>query len=217
MTLGPVARAVCTALLACAVLVALLSVRSWMEARACRARADLALHNQDLDGAIAELRGAARFYALVNPYATGALDALERIAGEARARGDLARAMSALRAVHASIHATRSFYTPESVRLKRVDRMIAELMASEPPPELDVARTSRQRMHAYEEALAVTRPRELWVASALLGFITWVSGALMFMAYGLDPEGRLVRHIGKRSGLSVVVGWIAFALGLRLS
>ncbi len=175
------------------------------------------MHVQDLDTAIAELRVAARWYVIVNPYATGALDALERIAGEARARGDLPRSLSALRAVHASIHAARSFYTPETARLKRVDRLIAELMASEPPPEIDVARSIGERRHAYEEALAITRPRELWVASAVLGFIAWASGAIMFMAYGLDPEGRLVRHIGKRSGLSVVIGWIAFALGLRLS
>ena len=90
-------------------------------------------------------------------------------------------------------------------------------MAESAPAEIDVSQSKAQRARSYREALATTRPHELWVASALLGFVTWVSGALVFMAYGLDSEGRLVRHIGKRSGLSVVIGWIAFALGLRLS
>ena len=215
--LGPVARMLATAALSLAVLVTVLSVRALYESRAARARAERAMAAGDLDGAIAELRAAARFTAPVNPYATAALDALERIAAQARARGDNQRALSAQRAIHAAIYAGRSFYTPHEARLKRADRAIADLMAEAPPAEIDVARSKGQRALAYREALAVTRPRELWVASALLGFITWVSGALVFMAYGLDAEGRLVRRIGKRSGLSVVLGWIAFALGLRLS
>lgn len=217
MMLGPVPRAIVIALLSVLVLSCVLSVRAVLESRAARGRAEAALDRQDLDTAISELRGAGRWYALVNPYATGALDALERIAGEAKARGDVVHALSAHRAVHAAIHAGRSFFTPQGERLERTDRAIAQLMAAEVPPELDVRMTPGQRFHAYEDALRVTRPRELWVASALLGFVTWVSGALMFMARGLDAEGRLVRYIGKRSGLSVVVGWIAFALGLRLS
>lgn len=215
--LGPVARFVVTALLSLCVLITVLSVRALYEARAARGRADAALAADDLDLAVAELRGAARWTAPVNPYATGALDALERIATQARARGDNTRALAAQRAIHAAIHAGRSFYTPHADRLNRADRVIADLMAEAPPAEIDVARSKPERAIAYREALAVTRPRELWVASAVLGFITWVSGALVFMVYGLDAEGRLVRHIGKRSGLSVVLGWIAFALGLRLS
>jgi len=217
MILGPVPRAIVTAALSLLVLIAVLSVRALFEARSARARAEVALARADVDVAIAELRGAGRWYALVNPYATSALDALERIAGQAAAHGDAARALSAQRAIHASIHAGRWFFTPEAERLARADRAIAQLMAREVPPELDAATTPGQRSDAYEAALRVTRPRELWVASALLGFVTWVSGAVIFMARGLDAEGRLVRYIGKRSGLSVVVGWVAFALGLRLS
>ena len=217
MTLGPVARAVATVGLSLLVLTTVLTVRAVLEARAGRARAEQAMAANDVDSAIVELRRAARWTAPINPYATGALDALERVGSQARSRGETARALAAYRAAHAAIHAGRSFYTPESERLERVDRVIAAMMAAEPPPEIDVARSPAQRLEGYREALQVSRPRELWVASALFGFITWVCGVLVFMAYGLDAEGRLVRHIAKRSGLSVVVGWIAFALGLRLS
>ncbi len=217
MMLGPVPRRLVTALLALAVLVTVLSVRALYESRAARARAQQAAARNDIDGSIVELRGAARWSAPINPYATAALESLERLAVQARQRGDMPRALAAYRAIHSAIHAGRSFYTPYRDRLKRADRAIADLMAEAPPAELDVALSKPQRTLAYREALSVTRPRELWVASALFGFITWVCGALVFMAYGLDAEGRLVRHIGKRSGLSVVIGWIAFALGLRLS
>ncbi len=217
MTLGPVARFIAAALLSLAVLVAVLSVRALYEARAARAQAEQAIAAGDIEAAITQLRFAARWVAPINPYATGALDALERIAAQASARGDTVRALAAQRAIHAAIHAGRSFYTPHADRLKRADRAIAYLMAEAPPPEIDVSRSKAQRTLEHREALAVTRPRELWVATALLGFIMWVSGALVFMAHGLDAEGRLVRRIGKRSGLAVVAGWIAFALGLRLS
>ncbi len=217
MKLGPVWRAVTGAVLASAVLVAVLSVRAVLEARVGRMRAAQAMGTGDVDGAIVELRRAARWHAVINPYASGALDELERIAAQARARGELRRALAAQRAVHAAIQAGRSFYTPDAERLARADRAIAVLMATEPPPEADVAHSGAERRSAYARALRLTRPREPWVAFALLGFITWVSGALVFMAYGLDAEGRLGRSVGKRSGLSVVLGWVAFALGLRLS
>ena len=45
----------------------------------------------------------------------------------------------------------------------------------------------------------------------------WVVAAAVFLLRGVDHRGRVVRRIARRSGMMLLLGWIAFALGLRLA
>ncbi len=217
MTWGPVARPLAIGLGALLVLIAVMWVRALVDARAASLRAERAAVHGDLDAVTSELRAAARWAAPINPYASDALTSLERLGAAARERGDVGLALLHYRSAHAAIHAGRSFYTPHREQLERIDRAIVALMLEQRPAELDAQLTPAELRGLYADALVVHRPRSYAVILALGGFFAWVSGALVFMTRGLDAEGRLARRTAKLSALAVVLGWIAFAFGLRTS
>jgi hypothetical protein len=196
------------------VLLSVMSARAYLEARAHRAQARAALARLDADSAIIELRQAARWAAPLNFAMDAALDDLLRIGQLARERGERARALSAFRAVHAAIHASRSLWLPNRSRLDQADRAIAMLLVEEGSPAGNV---DPAIVDAHVRALNVERPRAWWALTAVSGFIAWVLGAMIFMTRGLDAHGRLVRKVAKRSALAVIFGWAAFVIGLRLT
>jgi hypothetical protein len=217
MMLGPVARAVAIALASLAVLLCVMSARAVLEARAESARADTALTNGDVELAIVRLRSAARWSAPFNAYASSALTRLERLARADEAAGEKGRALSAYRAIHAAIHATRSFYTPQRALLARADERIAALMAEAPAPAIERGRSFDERKADYLALLAGSGPSAFGVLLAFLGFATWVGSAIVFLLWGVDAEGRVLRPLGRRSVFCLLLGWIAFAVGLRIA
>jgi hypothetical protein len=217
MKLGPIARALAASGLCLCVLSLVMTARALFEARAEQAEAELALSAGDVDAAIAGLRRSARWNAPGNFYAQDSLAMLERLANGAETRGDHVRALSANRAIHAAIHASRGFYPSERELLARTDDRIATLMAREPPPEIDAARSVAERRAQYLTLLKGQRPRSGGVLVAFAGFLTWVVAAAVFLLRGVDERGRVVRRVARRSGVMLLLGWIAFALGLRLA
>ena len=217
MRLGPVARPLVVTLLALVVLTLVMCARAVLEARAESARADVALAAGDVDQGLVCLRNAARWYAPFNVYASHALTRLSGLAEVAEGRGEHARALTAYRAVHAAIHATRSFYTPHEALLVKADERIAALMAAEPPAAIEGQRSPEQRKADYLALLRPAQPRLFGVLLAILGLVTWVGSALAFLTWGVDGEGRALRRIGRRSIGLLLVGWIMFAVGLRIA
>ena len=217
MRLGPVARPLVLVALALCVLTLVMSARAVLEARGSSARADVALAAGDIDTAISRLRVTARWYAPFNFYASNALARLLSLAEIAEARGEHARALSAYRAIHAAIHATRSFYTPHGGLLEQADEHIATLMAAEPPAPVEQQHTPDQRKADYLALLRPTQPRLSGVLLAIAGLVTWVGSAVAFLTWGVDGEGRALRRIGRRSIGLLLVGWIMFAVGLRIA
>ena len=217
MRLGPVARPIVLASLALCVLMLVMSARAVLEARAEAARADVALATGDLDEAIVRLRNTARWYAPFNFYASDALTRLLRLAEAAEARGEHPRALTAYRGVHAAIYATRSFYTPHAELLAQADEHIAALMAAEPPAPVEGQRSPEQRKADYLTLLRPTQPSLFGVVLAIGGLVTWVGSAVAFLTWGVDGEGRALRRLGRRSIGLLLVGWIMFAVGLRIA
>jgi hypothetical protein len=217
MMLGPVTRTVVIALASLAVLYVVMCTRAIFEARAEAAHATLALERGDPEQAIVHLRGSARWYAPFNAYASDSLLRLEQLAAASEARGDQAQALSAYRSLHAAIQATRSFYTPHAELLARADQKIASLMAREPAPPIEANLSEAQRKSEYLALLQPHDPNTLGVLLAFLGFVTWVGAAVAFVSWGVDREGRILRAVAKRSVLCLLLGWIAFAVGLRIA
>jgi hypothetical protein len=145
------------------------------------------------------------------------LAGLEKLGLALEARGDLVDALAAQRGIHAAIHASHGFVMLERERLVRADQRIADLMAKEPPPEIDAGKSERERRALYLSLLQGRSPNAFWVVFALLGCVTWVVAAAAFLLRGVDHRGRVVRRIAQRSALMLLLGWIAFALGLRLA
>jgi hypothetical protein len=205
------------ALCALSVLFVVASARAFLEARAEAGRASVALAAGDVDTAIVRLRTSARWYAPLNFYASGSLVRLQRLAEVAESRGEHDRALSAYRAIHASIHATRSFFTPQADLLAQADDHIAALMTGAPPAAFEAGRSVAERKADYLALLTPTEPRLVGVLLALAGLVTWVGSAVAFLTWGVDGEGRALRQLGRRSILLLLAGWILFAVGLRVA
>ncbi|HEY6880526.1 MAG TPA: hypothetical protein VI299_21025 [Polyangiales bacterium] len=217
MMLGPIQRALAVALASLAVLSLVMTARALLESRAEGARATHALSAGQLDDAIVHLRDSARWDAPFNPYAADSRARLEQLAQASESRGDPARALSAYRSLHAAIQATRSFYMPHADQLARADEKIASLMAREPPAPIDAQRSEAERKADYLALLQAHDPNPLGVLLAFLGLVTWVGSAVTFVSWGVDREGRILRAVAKRSVLCLLLGWIAFAVGLRIA
>jgi hypothetical protein len=199
-------------------LLAVLTVRVVTSAAAELAIADRALGEEDLDEAILHYRRAARWYAPGSPYHVTALERLAAIGAQARQQEDTGRALSAYRAIRAAIVSSRSFYTPESARLKTANGHIAELMASQRPPSTDAGKSSEQRRGEYLVLLeARSGPKPFWTWVLLIGFIAWVAAAYAFTVFAIDSQNRFIGREVKRWGTVIVVGFGLFVLGLALA
>jgi hypothetical protein len=217
MMLSPVKRAIAIALASLAVLMSVMTLRALLEARAEVAEATAALRRGDVDEAIVHLRGSARWDAPFNGYAADARARLVQLAEACEARGDAVHALAAWRSLHAAIMATRSFYTPHQDQLARADERIASLMAREPPPAIDAQRSEADRKADYLALLQPHDPNPWGVLLACAGFVTWVGSAVVFLSWGVDREGRILRAVARPSVLGLLLGWIVFAVGLRIA
>jgi hypothetical protein len=113
---------------------------------------------------------------------------------------------------------TRSVYVPEAERLHAADLRIADLMASQPAPRMDMGK-SRGQLRAEHLALlqAPVRPRMGWTVVLLIGFLGWVTGAFALSVRAVDSEDRFVPHELRRWGSLVVLGFGMFVLGMSLA
>ncbi len=197
------------------VLLALIAVRvvtaSSAELDEARERVDA----DDIDGAIVHYRRAARWYAPGNPHCVTALRGLADIARAAEEENDDERALAAWRAVRGGILATRSFFTPHGERLDAANERIAGLMARQEAPPIDAGKTTEE-LEAEHLALLVAprRPRVSFTLLLLGGFLMWVVGAFAFASRAFDEKDRLVRPAAARWGLTTVVGFAFFVVGL---
>jgi predicted GNAT superfamily acetyltransferase len=217
MKLGPVTRLLVSGALALSVLLVVMSLRAFLEARAHAGHAQLAQSRGDLAGAIVSLRLSARWDSPFNLYAERSFASLERIARAAEARGDTEQALTAYRAVHAAALSSRGFFVPQHERLARVDPRIEQLRLGAAAQGETHAGMHTLDRRDYLAALMPDRPRPLGVVIAWAGFAAWVGGASVFLRRGVDAQGRLVRRVARQGAVFALLGWIAFALGLRIA
>jgi tetratricopeptide (TPR) repeat protein len=197
---------------------AAVAIRVATSAKAELERADALLAEGDLDRSVQQYRRAARWYAPGSPYHVTALERLAALGAQAEAQGDTERALSAYRAIRAAILSSRSFYTPESGRLKEANIHIASLTASLRPASLEGER-AREKFRTEHLALLEARsgPKLLWTWALLIGFIAWVGGAYVFTVLAIDAYGHLVWREVRLWGTVVILGLGLFILGLALA
>ena len=167
---------------------------------------DRALEANDTEEAIRGWRRAARWYVPLAPHVSDAYDRLESLAQLAEKRGDLRTALAAWQGVRGSILATRSFYTPHEERLEPANRKIADLMTRlDPTPPVDMTSEQLAGWH-YELLERDESPSVAWSLLAVLGFLAWIGGGVLFAMRGVSAEDRLVRRPAITAGLVVMVG-----------
>ena len=216
---GTTARFVGRASILVAALLAVLAVRVVAGSHDELRLAERLRARGDVDTAIVHYRRAVRFYAPGNPYVSDALRALVDIAREAERAADTTRALAAWRAVHAGILTGRSFYVPHRDVLAEADAHLAALAAADPPP-VDVPHGETGRRLSYLAALERARdsdPSVLWTLVLLSGFAAWIAGSLGLVLRGVDLEARLCMPAAGRFATLMLVGFLAFVVGLALA
>lgn len=208
------AKKVITAAIVVGFCLAVVVTRAVWQGRAALDDGDRALAAGDSEEAIRGWRRAARWYVPLAPHVSDAYDRLEALAALAEKKGDLRTALAAWQGVRGSILATRSFYTPESDRLEPANRKIADLM-SRLDPTLPVDMTREQLVAWHHELLARDEsPSVGWSLLAVLGFVVWIGGGVLFAMRGVSAEDRLVRRPAITAGVLVMAGLVLWLVGL---
>lgn len=183
--------------------------RAVWEGRGALHDGDGAFEEGDNQEAIRWWRRAARWYVPLAPHVGDAYDRLESLARQAETRGDRATALAAWQGVRGSILATRSFYTPHEDRLEPANRRIAALLAAGDRPDAG-GESWHYDLLARDEA-----PSVAWSLVALLGFATWIGGAVLFAWRGMTAEDRLVARTAATAAVLVALGLVIWLLGLH--
>lgn len=170
-----------------------------------------------LSRAVVYYRRAARWYAPGNRYGVRALDRLEAIGRQAEQTGERDLALEAYRAIRRAILGARSVYTPHPERLARANEHIARLSAAAQGAGKGAQAVTRLEAWHRARLGQDTAPSVLWSVLALLGFCTWIGGAVGFIFRAVTPEDRLVGRTALRWGLVVAVGLAVWLVGLSLA
>lgn len=189
--------------------------RASSEARAELAMAELQREGGDATRATEHYRRALRWSFPASPHTETAVAALESIATELEASGDIGGALLAWRSLAGGISSTRVLYADaDPAREKAVDE-IARLLARDGSAGIDANLDPEKLVADHRRLLAAeVSPDPFWAMLLLLGFATWVGSLLVAARTGFDSDGRL-RWASARGPLwGALAGFLSFALGL---
>jgi hypothetical protein len=193
---------------------AVVVTRAVWQGRGALDAGDQALEAKDSEEAIRHWRRAARWYVPLSPHVSDAYDRLEALAALAEKQGDLRTALAAWQGVRGSILATRSFYTPHEDRLEPANRRIADLMTRlDTTPPVDMTPEKLAAWH-YELLARDESPSVAWSVLAVLGFLVWIGGGVLFAMRGVSAEDRLERRPAITAGVLVMAGLFVWLVGL---
>ena len=151
----------------------------------------------------------------VAPWRGDAADALWSMAEREREAGRLPEAVRALQSLRAGLRSADSLWRPDDALKAKVDSELALLMAQweaedtrlagrESPGNLEERRTHHAALLAKDE-----RPSRGWGLLAVLGFLGWVSAALMAARREAASRRRLL--------VFSALGLLAFLTGVGLA
>lgn len=176
-----------------AIVLGVLVTRAVWQGRAALRDGDAAAARGDLAAAIDHWQRAARWYVPLAPHVDDAYHRLEATATDQGRLGNLEISLQAWRAIRSSVLATRWLVTPQAKRYDRATRYLTLVTRTELP----------------DDAASVP-----WMLFALAGSGLWIGGCAYFARRGLDPEDRLVRKAASAGGGMVLIGLIAWVIGL---
>ncbi len=185
------------------------------ESRTELAAADAYRHDDRLALAIEHYRRAIRWSLPASSTTEQAVSALESIAAELEADGDLAAALLAWRSVSGGLAATRFLYSRTNPTREKANGQIARLVATDRSAGIDATLSTEQLAADHRRLLdGEVSPDPWWGTLLLLGMATWV-GALVLLGWrGFDSAGRF-GWAGARGPLwGALAGLVSFALGL---
>lgn len=196
-------------------LVAMVLGRVASESRTELAAANTYRANDRVVRAVEHYRRAIRWSLPLSSQTAEAVSALESIAAQLEADGDVAGALQAWRSLSGGLAAARFLYSAPNPSWENANDQIARLVAMDRSAAIDANLSVEQLTADHRQLLGEqVSPDPWWGTLLLLGMAVWV-GALVLMAWrGFDSAGRF-RWASARGPLwGALVGFIAFTLGL---
>ncbi len=152
-----------------------------------------ALRAGDPHEAALHARRAAGFYAPGAPHVRVAYDRLIALATKAEQLGDTATALFAWQSVRSAAIETRWIVTPHEPDLVRANAAIARLQAAQERPlgtrVEPAAVIEREALEALQRDEA---PHVPWVIALVIGFFSWVIGAIFVVRRGVTTTGTVL-------------------------
>jgi hypothetical protein len=194
---------------------ALLLWRVASESSAELAAAHAYRQEDQLAPAVEHYRRAIRWSLPLSPNTVEAVSALESIAAQLEADGEVAGALLAWRSLAGGLAATRFLYSGSNPSRENASDQIARLMAMDRSAAIDANLSMEQLAADHRRLLSdEVSPDPWWGTLLLLGMAVWV-GALVLLAWrGFDSAGRFRWATARGPIWSALVGFVSFALGL---
>lgn len=194
---------------------ALLLWRVASESSAELAAAHAYRQEDQLAPAVEHYRRAIRWSLPLSPNTVEAVSALESIAAQLEADGEVAGALLAWRSLAGGLAATRFLYSGSNPSRENASDQIARLMAMNRSAAIDANLSTEQLAADHRRLLSdEVSPDPWWGTLLLLGMAVWV-GALVLLAWrGFDSAGRFRWAAARGPIWGALVGFVSFALGL---
>jgi hypothetical protein len=203
------------AFVAMAILVAVVVGRAAFEAQSELAAANSYRRTGAIAGAIEHYRRTLRWSVPFSSHAQEAALALESIARESEASGDVAGSLLAWRSLAGGLAARRFLYSGEDPARATAEEQIGRLLALHRADAID-ANLSEQQLIADHIRLLnqEVSPDPLWGTLLLVGFAGWIGCLVVVIRRGFDPAGNLRWSSARSPFWGALACFVCFGLGL---
>ena len=209
------ARSGIVAAIAIIALVATVMGRVLSESRHELALADEHRQRDRVELAIEHYRRAIRWSFPSSSITTEAVSALESIAEQLEAEGDVDRALYAWRSLSGGLAAIRFLYSHPDPARDNANEQIARLVAKERTAAIDASLSDDQLTADHGRLLSeAVSPDPWWGTLLLLGMVIWVGALVITAGRGFDSSGRLRWTSARWPLLGAMIGFASFVLGL---
>jgi hypothetical protein len=185
------------------------------ESRSELAAANAYWHDGELAHAVEHYRRAIRWSFPLSRHTEEAVSALESIAKQLEADGDVKGALFAWRSLSGGLAAARSLYAGSSPARENANDQIARLAATDRSAAIDANLTVDQLASDHRRLLsAKVSPDPWWGTLLLLGMATWVGSLVIMATRGFDSAGRFCWATARGPLWGALVGFFSLTLGL---
>jgi hypothetical protein len=172
-------------------------------------------HDGELAGAVEHYRRAIRWSFPLSRHTDEAVSALESIAEQLEADGDVEGALLAWRSLSGGLAATRFLYAGSNPARENANDHIARLAATDRTAAIDANLTVDQLASDHRRLLsAEVSPDPWWGTLLLLGMATWVGSLVIMATRGFDSAGRFRWATARGPLWGALVGLFSLTLGL---
>jgi hypothetical protein len=192
--------------------------RAVYEARSELAAADTYRQTGETTRAIEHYRRTLRWSFPFSSHTEDAIVALESMARQSEASGDVAASLLAWRSLAGGFTATRFLYSGDAPARAMADEQIARLLTLHRAAAIDANLSDPQLIADHRRLLGqIVSPDPWWGTLLLVGFAGWIGCLIVVTRRGFDPAGHLRWSSARGPLWGALACFVAFGVGLLLA